>query len=101
MNKKEQHALSGIFAVIAGFMLFSGLFLGSIMSDSVIDDSEYSLTYNIKTISSDAKVVFGESTVKGIGQDEMSFKAEDYSVGDKVRVYFDEDGEVIRKMEVD
>ena len=51
MNKKDQHIISAIFAVIAGFMLFSGLFLGSLMSDSVIDDSEYSLTYNIKTIS--------------------------------------------------
>lgn len=91
-----------IYGIITGIMVFFGIMYGGYVTmDMVNDESDYSLTYEIKTISSDAEVVFGESTVKGIGEDEMSFKATDYSVGDKVRVYFDEDGKVVRKMEVD
>jgi len=101
MDKKSQHFVSLLVAVASGIMLFFGIFIGSIMTDQVVEESSYSLTYNIQKISSDAEVVFGESTVKGIGEDEMSFKATDYSVGDKVRVYFDEDGKVVRKVEVD
>lgn len=93
---------SGLGAIMTGVLVFMAIvFGGYIMDTSVNDISDYSLTYEIKTISSDAEVVFGESTVKGIGEDEMSFKATDYSVGDKVRVYFDEDGKVVRKVEVD
>ncbi len=100
MDKKTQHGLSGLVAIVGGMMFFFGMSAGSLINDSALD-GDYSLTYEIQTISSDAEVVFGESTVKGIGDDEMSFDADDYSVGDKVRVYFDNDGKVVRKMEVD